>query len=290
MPAVTAPTNSYPSDFHVIYDNAAWRAKFVDFLTHVYHLYPEKKFDALIADAVGSHADDKAIYAAIQAGLSGIKPFLADLFYALPALFKQKGEMAKETLELLGANIAINGYAEIGTTGRYISTLKKHLRLTGPLYLINDVAPTNSPVDIVERGQVKPLGQFILLNDYAPITGIAEASLDLVTCYIGLHHAPLDKLDAFVDSIRRTLRKGGRFIVRDHDVTSPDMWAFVSLAHAVFNAGLKVTWDINAAELRHFTAKEKLVEYLASRGLAFEGKALAQKGDPSDNLLMSFCV
>ena len=54
------------------------------------------------------------------------------------------------------------------------------------------------------------------------------------------------------DSIARMLRPGGIFILRDHDVTTPQMHAFVSLAHAVFNAGLGVSWEINAKELRHF--------------------------------------
>jgi hypothetical protein len=289
MPATVAQPSSYPSDFHVIYDSPAWREKFVAFLTHVYHLYPERKFDALIAACTAKHADDQSIYAAIQAGLPAIKPFLADLFYALPALSRQKREMAQQTMELLGTRRAINGYAEIGTTGRYISTLRKHIALTGPLWLIHDLAPTNLPVDIVERGQIKPLGRFVPLKDYAPIANdIADGSIDLLTCYIGLHHAPLDKLDAFTDSMRRILRRGGSLIVRDHDVTTPDMWAFVSLAHAVFNAGLNIGWDENARELRHFTAAKSLIDYLTSRGFTYSGKALRQEGDPSLNLLMEF--
>src|SRR6185436_3685668 len=110
---------------------------------------------------------------------------LADLFYALPALAKQKKEMARQTLELLGERREFDGYLEIGSTGRYASELRKHLRLRGPLVLVNDVAPTNSPVDIVERGRLAKLGSFVPLNDYAPIDAAAvpDASMDLVSCY-----------------------------------------------------------------------------------------------------------
>ena len=98
------------------------------------------------------------------------------------------------------------------------------------------------------------IGTFVALGDYAAIAkdAVADGSLDLVTCYIGLHHAPLDVLDGFMASVARVIRPGGRFILRDHDVKSPSMAAFVGLAHTVFNAGLGVPWVENERELRHF--------------------------------------
>jgi SAM-dependent methyltransferase len=225
----------------------------------------------------------------VQHELPGIKPFLADVFYGLPSLFKQKQEMVRQTLELLGDRREFDGYVEIGGTGRYMGALKKQLRLTGPLVLINDVAPTNSPVDIAERGQLGALGKFIPLNDYAPIgSGIADASVDFVSCYIGLHHITPPRVPPFIESIARILRPGGVFILRDHDVKTPEMFAFVALAHAVFNAGLNVPWETNHAELRHFTSIADWVDRLAKAGLVDTGKHLLQAHDPTDNTLMAF--
>ena len=278
------------SEFHAVYSDAVSADGFYRFLQNVYRLYPEDRFHTLIKDACAEHSTDEAIYRHIQERLSGIKPFLAELFYALPALKKQKQEMSRQTLELFGEKKVIEGYVEIGSTGRYISDLRKHIRFQGPIILINDVAPTNSPVDIVERGQLGKLGQFVPLNNYEPISSsdIADNSIDLVTCYIGLHHVPPDLLGGFVRSVWRVLRTGGLFILRDHDVQTPEMDAFVSLAHTVFNAGLRFAWETNQEELRHFASVDTWSRYLEERGFKDTGQRLLQVNDPSDNTLLAF--
>jgi SAM-dependent methyltransferase len=145
-------------------------------------------------------------------------------------------------------------------------------------------------VDIFERGRLGKLGTFVPLGDYAPLEArdIDDDSIGLVTCYIGLHHARPEVLDAFVRSIRRVLRPGGMFIVRDHDVKTPEMNAFVSLAHSVFNAGLGVPWEANRQELRCFASVDHWSGYLAARGFTDTGKRLLQANDPSDNTLLAF--
>ena len=77
-------------------------------------------------------------------------------------------------------------------------------------------------------------------------------------------------------------------ILRDHDVRSGDMHAFVALAHAVFNAGLGVAWAVNHQEPRHFTSVAEWSRRLGAAGLRDSGKRLLQAHDPSDNVLMSF--
>lgn len=278
------------SEFKSIFSVTEWSDKFFLFLQNIYNIYPENEFHMLIQQAVKTNNTDSEIYADIQQKLPKIKPFLAELRYALPALIKQKKEMTRQTLELLGEHNKIDGYVEIGSTGRYISELRKHLQIKSPIYVINDLPPTYSPADLMERGQIKKLGQYIPLNDYAPIdpSVIADNSIDLVTCYIGLHHAPLDKLRNFVNSIKRILRPGGRLIVRDHDVASEEMRIFVSLVHTVFNAGLGVSWKDNSNELRHFTSTNILSSYLQECGFTYTGKKLLQQNDPSENTLLEF--
>jgi FAD/FMN-containing dehydrogenase len=278
------------SEFHAVYSDVKWQDAFYRFLQNIYRLYPEDRFHTLIKEACAAHQDDETIYSYIQQRLPGIKPFLADLFYALPSLAKQKQEMLAQTLELIGDRRAINGYVEIGTTGRYLSVLRKHLRLHGPLVLVNDVPPTNSPVDIVERGRLGKLGDYVPLDNYAPLSPvhIPDASADLVTCYIGLHHIDPPALNPFIDSIWRVLRPGGIFILRDHDATTPEMTVFVSLAHTVFNAGLGTSWEVNQKELRNFVPVAEWSHRLTAAGFSDTGKRMLQQHDPSDNVLMAF--
>ena len=292
-----APTESTPqadpmngtSEFHTVYGATESQDGFYRFLQNIYRLYPEDRFHTLIKQACATHGDDEAIYRQLQQQLPGIKPFLADLRYALPSLAKQKREMTRQTLQILGERRRFDGYVEIGTTGRYVRSLKKALDITGDVVIVNDVVPGNSPVDIVERGQLGKAGRFHLMDYQAiPPEAVPDASVDLVSCYIGLHHCPPDTLDGFVRSIVRMLRPGGVFILRDHDVTTPEMDAFVALAHTVFNAGLGVQWKTNREELRYFAPLQRWVDFLGERGLKDSGQRLLQANDPSINTLLAF--
>lgn len=277
------------SEFHAIYNQVEWSDKFYRFLQNVYRIYPEDRFHWLIKEAVAKHQNDEAIYRYLQHHLPAIKPLLANITYALPALAKQKREMTRQTLELLGGKTDIQGYVEIGTTGRYISTLRKSIRVSGPIWLVHDSAPSYSPVDLVERGGLLKIGKYVPLNDYAPLAdAIPDGSVEVVTCFIGLHHIPLDKLQPFMRSIHRVLKPGGAFILRDHDVTSPQMDKLVSLAHTVFNAGLNLPWESNKNELRFFAPVAEWVSRLQAIGFKDSGKHLLQAHDPSDNMLMLF--
>jgi FAD/FMN-containing dehydrogenase/SAM-dependent methyltransferase len=280
------------SSFKAVFSRKDLRDGFYRFLQNIYRLFPEHRFHRLIAEACEGRTTDEEIYAEVQRRLPAIAPFLAPLRYALPALTRQQKEIARETAELLtaeGSGLA-DGYAEIGTAGRYITTLRSLLGLTGPTYLVSDVQPGMSPPDIMERrGLRKPWDDFAFLPNYEPIpVHIPEASVGLATMYVGLHHSPLDRLDAFVDSIRRILKPGGRFVLRDHDVDSPAMEAMVNLAHDVFNAGLGVPWETNAKELRLFRTVAAWESYLASRGFQSAGKRIFQEHDPTRNALLLF--
>jgi FAD/FMN-containing dehydrogenase/SAM-dependent methyltransferase len=285
----TQDVNIPQSEFHAIYCDDEWADKFYRFLQNVYRLYPEDRFHSLIREACKQHEDDESIYRYLQHHLPSIKPLLGDLTYALPALAKQKREMCRQTLQLLGKTREIDGYIEIGTTGRYISELRKHVKFRGALVLVNDVAPSNSLPDIVERGQFGKPGRFVPLDHYAPLSAsIADNSVQLVTCYIGLHHIPLDRLTAFIRSIHRVLKPGGMFILRDHDVTTLRMDRLVALAHTVFNAGLGAPWEANKNELRFFAPVAVWSRRLAEAGLIDCGPRLTQTHDPTDNVLMAF--
>jgi len=278
------------SEFLTVYGDVRMRDDFYRFLQTVYHLYPEHAFHRLIIEACERHDTDADIYADVAARLPGIKPFAADLTYALPALSRQKREMQQQTQSILPSSRRWSGYLEIGSTGRYVRHLKKALDLLGPVYLSNEVVPDNSPPEIMERGGLRKIGDFFPLDDYAPIpeARIADESLDLVTCYIGLHHCPREKLDAYIASIHRVLRPGGHFVLRDHDAGTESMRKFVSLVHTVFNAGLDVSWEDDRRELRLFEGVEFWIDRVTAAGFDVSGKRLLQAHDPSLNTLLLF--
>jgi len=278
------------SNFHAVYDNPIERDAFFPFLRHVYHLYPEQDFHQLIQSTTAVQTTDRAIYLEVQEHLNAITPYLASIRYALPALHQQKQEMLNETLQLLGSQTTINGYMEIGTTGRYLSVLRSSLKMNGDSILLHSQKPSYGVVDMVERGQVSIPARFVDMRDYAAITptDIPDASLDLITNFIGFHHSPSENLDGFVRSLHRILRQGGRMIVRDHEVDSPKMNRRVALAHDVFNMGLKADWTDNQQEIRHFTSLAQLRSYLEARGFRSEAGELYQAGDPTKNALMLF--
>lgn len=276
------------SEFKQVYANQAQSDAFFLFLENVFHLFPEDKFQQLIKDATKQFDTDEAIYKHIVATLPSIKPFLAEITYALPALWKQKKEMSKQTLAIIGDKKNCDGYVEIGSTGRYISELKKHIQVNEPIYLVHDVPASYSPADIFERGSLFKLGNFVPLNAYQPISGIADKSVDIVTCYIGLHHTPDAVLGPFVASIGRILRKGGFFILRDHDVQTPEMHTFVSLVHTVFNAGTDITWEVEHQDFKKFRPVAEWSNFITNLGFEDTGKQLLQDKDPSLNTLMGF--
>ena len=255
----------------------------------VYNLFPEDKFHALINTTAKEKSTDEEIYKTVQKNLKNIKPFLSELTMALPALKKQKKEMAQQVLQLIDVNKNFDGYLEIGSTGRYISELRKHITLQGEVFITNDIAPNNSIADIFERGQLTKIGTFFPLT-YTPISEdeIASESISLITCHIGLHHCPHNQLEAYIKSMHRVLRKGGIFIMRDHDVSTPEMATFVSLVHTVFNLGLGISWEIDSTEFKSFKSVEEWSALISTFGFKDSGKRIMQDNDPSDNTLVSF--
>jgi len=289
-PAGVAPrAPQTASNFRAVYSDPVQREEFLLFLRNVFHLYPEDRFHALIAEIAARRASDEEIYRELQERLPEITPWLSQVSYALPALSKQKHEMSEETIRLLGSQHSFEGYVEIGSPGRYVKSLRKRLDIDGSVYLVNDYDPGLSPNDVFERGGLLEAGRYVPLGDYEPIDArIPAGSVDLVSNYIGFHHAPAPRLEPFIASIRRVLRPGGRLVVRDHDVDTSARWSMVALAHDVFNAGVGLSWRDNAAQIRNFTSLPELEALLRAQGFERAAGAQLQDGDPTRNTLLLF--
>ena len=277
-------------NFKSIYLDDRKRAEFKLFLQNVFHLYPEDEFHDTIYELTKKLPNDREIYLALMNRIESLKPMLGDLTYSLPALKKQKQEMARQTGHLLDGYRAHNRYLEIGTTGRHVDDVCRLANFSGPVHLINDIAPDFSVPDILERGGLKKRGEFSSLDNYSPISTsvLEDNSVDLATVFIGFHHSPTERLLPFLDSIYRTMIPGSVLIVRDHDASDEYRNVLVALAHDVFNAGLHYSWTDTVKQVRNFKSLAELRSILLSRGFESRGNEIYQDGDPTKNALMKF--
>lgn len=278
------------SNFKYIYGNSRLKAEFKKFLVNVFHLFPEDELHELIAQTAQNNSSDKEIYNQVQSKLDDVTPFMSAFTYQLPALFKQKDEMAKQTVTLIGEDTDYNGYLEIGSSGRYLDYLEEKVNIDGERYYADGKEPGYAITEMIDRGQISIGAIYIPLADYK--TNYSEVipaeSLDLVTVYIGFHHCPIDLRVQFISSIRDTMRKGGKLILRDHDCDSVEQQTIVALSHDVFNMGTNETWEYNEREIRNFYSLDFICQFVEKLGFKFEGKTLFQDGDPTKNALMLF--
>ena len=278
------------SNFRQIYSSIKLKNEFFKFLKNVFNVLPEEDFHKLISETADKKNDDQAIYTEVQAKLDDITPMLSSFRYTLPSLMKQKDEMARQTLELLGKDTKYNGYLEIGSSGRYLDYLEEEVDIDGERYYADGKEPGYAITEMVDRGQIKIGATYIPLADYntkyADI--IPLESLDLVTIYIGFHHCPLDLRIPFISSIRDTMRVGGKLILRDHDCDTDEQKTMVALAHDVFNMGTHESWEYNNKEIRNFYSLDFICNFVSAIGFTFDKRTIFQEGDPTKNALMMF--
>ncbi len=205
-------------------------------------------------------------------------------FYArYLTLQTQKQEMVRQTKEFVGLK-QINGYLEIGTPGRYITSLKKELSLYAPFFAM----PSQETFfDSIERGSLFPVARILPLT-YEPLpTIIPTESLDLVTCYTGLHHIPHEQLSQFLSSLARVLRPGGLLLVREHNATK-QLIPLLHVVHSVFNAVNEVLPEEERSEVRNFQPIDTWIDIITAYGFVVYPLHLTEGNDPTDNRLLCF--
>jgi SAM-dependent methyltransferase len=277
-------------NFRYIYSDPQLRREFLDFLTNVFHLYPEQELHETLARLAMSKENDQQVYEALQAELGDMSPFLGAFRYAIPALAKQKKIMASQALMLVDPDARYDGHLEIGSTGRYIGILEDKLDITGDVFLLHTRDAGYGPEDIVDRGQLAKIGTHIDMGNYSTEFAniIPHNSLDMVTVFIGFHHCPLDTRRQFISAVRDVIRPGGVMILRDHDCHNEDAWRMAALAHDTFNAGTEESWQYNADELRNFYSIRYIIDLVEDTGFRNNNMLLFQPGDPTRNGLTAF--
>ena len=278
------------SNFKDIYSNTRLKDDFFKFLKNVFNLFPEEEMHQLISDITAKKNYDQEIYVEAQSQLDQISPFFSIFSHQLPSLFKQKDEMARQTLELIGKGTSYDGYLEIGSSGRYLDYLEEEVTIKGERYYADGKDPGYSITEMVDRGQIFIGAKYIPLVDYNTQYSdlIKNESLDLITVYIGFHHCPIDLRTTFISSIRNTLRTGGKLVLRDHDCNTESQKTMVALAHDVFNMGTNETWEYNNKEVRNFYSLDFICDFVEKIGFKFDKRTLFQEGDPTKNALLLF--
>ncbi|MFT3799654.1 MAG: FAD-binding oxidoreductase [Burkholderiaceae bacterium] len=282
-----------PSTFRRVLGDPVWHDALYRHFQHVYRLYPEARLHKLIRTLAERHPDDESVYRHLLIEMPRIRPALAEARLALPALRRHKREIAAQigrVMNTLGRDRQVDGYLEFGTPGRYLRSVDRQVGLRGERYVLNDEAPGHGIVDVLERGTPWRNARHLDLNDYQPLPAAAvpAGSLDLVACPIGLHHAPPERLDAFVASLADTLRYDGVLILREYDAHDAAHRGFVALTHMIYNAGVGVPWELEQRERRGFAGLSHWIELMARHGLRDTGLRLREAHDPSGNTLMAF--
>lgn len=202
-------------------------------------------------------------------------------------LKQQVAEVSSQIVDAMENTPSVNGYMEIGYPGRFQKSLKRPLNIGGRTYAMTDAKRFT---DYLQTGFPRPYKQHVCLNEYDPIPEkkVPSGSLDLITCLIGLHHVPQEKLDPFVASLARTLRRGGSFVLRDHDVTTPELDDLVHTVHSVFNAATGENETTEREEVRNFKPLTYWTALLKRHGFEKVSDGYVREGDPTLNSIIRF--
>lgn len=235
---------------------------------------------------------DRMLYEYMLVSAPAFKTFFSRYtpLYKLYALQRQRRVLSDQIKQLIAPQSCaqIATCVEIGKPGTSIASIRDYLPHVKRIICVN---ATEKVTDRLEgfsmRSPLTPYHQFILLNDYEPITAIDQDSVDLIVCTIGLHHVPVEKLDNFIASIRSLLKPGGIFILRDHNVTDIDVLKVVHAAHSVYNAILAAeSVENELKEYRNFQPLSYWIALLQKHGFIVGEERIIQEGDPSMNTLI----
>ena len=290
IPAIT-DKESYENQAYVkIFTNPVMKGKFSEFLKYIFNVYPHEKLNNFIKtkmDSVGSQ-NILDIFALTQEFVSGFWNKLIIMKGSLNSLSAQKNDIAgqvKRLLEQTNLKDNIRGQMCIGDPGRYSKVLKQTLNIKGPTYIVHD---REGWMDIVERGSIMSTGTKLIVDfDNMKTLDIPDESIDLVTCFPGLHHTTPTNIKIMLKEIFRVLRPNGRFMLREHDGHT-HLRPLLVCAHNVFNAVTGVSEEDEKKELRDFRPICEWRRIIELYGFTDKRIYEIQENDPTEDYLMLF--
>lgn len=204
------------------------------------------------------------------------------------ALHHLQDDLSSQIASLLGHGRTIEGYMEIGYPGRMIPSMKRNFTMQGPIYVVNDAERIT---DYIQCGFPRPYDKFLALEDFVAIgsTKVQDGTLDVVACFVGLHHISGIRVMPFLKAIYRCLRPGGFFILMEHDAHNVQLQTLVDVVHTVFNAATHVPYIEEAREIRNFCSLQHWIRVVQMCGLKLKShRPLIRDGDPTLNSLIFF--
>ena len=266
--------------------------KIHDFIKNVLHQgHPKKLVDYL--SALDINLSEQTLY---QQLINEKSKYDGDfsIFKILRALEKQKHVISEQIKKLVRYPESIHKYVDIGTQGTYVNSLKNIMDIND-ITIISDTPPNFRDYLYGVSPSIKKLfkvyNRYIALDCYSAISKkqIPTNSVDLVTCVIGLHHAPPEKLTPFIQSIARILKPGGVLILREHDVTNELTSEIANMAHTLYNAIVgSVNFETEKSEIRNFKPIKDWINLVSTFNFKHVGTILFQDGDPTKNGLIMF--
>lgn len=250
--------------FKRVLGSPSLRHKLMGYLQHVFHIEAPASLYATIAAAVWdrSNKNDMDVYRAIQYRLAHrpLRGFFAarGALRQVSQLWQQKRDLTEQTVGLLhqaGVPMqTLRAYVTIGDPGRMVRPLQQQAGALRRVWVMHD-SDEWSLNAAMERGALGAVGTHVPVdyNNWVASTGasVPSDSVDLVQCNMGLHHIRPEQLPTLLAFVKRVLRPGGLFIVREHDA-KPALVPILDLAHAIFNAVLGVSPEAESRELRGF--------------------------------------
>lgn len=264
-----------------VYETFVDSEKLRDFLENVFKQVDTDKFMQFYQEAVEKETP-RQIYEALLNGANEAKGGLfSKLSAGLNALDGERSTLANNVEKLMDPNRPKNGYVEIGMPGRMIKAIRPLTGLNGRVIVVNENE------DLIQSGFPRPYDAYYKLT-YNPLP-VEEQSVDVISCFPGLHHCPEGKLDTFIQSIFQSLRDGGIFLLREHDANDEEMFNLATIVHSVFNACTGVELQDEIIEVRNFKSVAEWVRLLESHGFRYVSEVpLIRAGDSSKNALMKF--
>lgn len=294
--------DSTPSDpnynFKTVFSSPTIRRKMKQFLKHVFYVLPADEVYSILTDIMKRNIRDIDVFINLKKAIetkgldSGINKIKSQIGY-LKLLKGQRDTLSTQIYSIMKAlNInSINGYAAIGDPGYYIKSItsKEGLTVNRPIYIVHNKESSS----MIDHGTILPSnnGQFIKF-DYtykksSMINKIPENSLDLVTCFIGLHHFTIDQIDKFLKIVYKLLNSKGLFILREHNGYS-SLKPLISCAHSVFNAITKESIETEKREIREFRTITEWRKIVESYGFVDMRLYTVQDNDPTENIMICF--
>jgi ubiquinone/menaquinone biosynthesis C-methylase UbiE len=123
----------------------------------------------------------------------------------------RRGRVYRKIVSLAGVQPG-DSVLDVGSSSGYL--VRKLAAATGPAGHVTGVDPSEAAIAFAQR---RASGGVTFRVGVAQDLDLPDASFDVVTCTLALHHVPARKRQAAVDEMFRVTKPGGRLLLADFD-------------------------------------------------------------------------